>query len=42
MYLKDFGTKYRLLSKMESFVDTENAYDENWNQATLILTNIKE
>lgn len=40
--LKDFGTKYSLLSKMESFVDVENAFDENWTQATPILTNIKE
>jgi hypothetical protein len=31
-----------LLSKMESCMDVENAFDENWNQATLVLANVKK
>lgn len=40
--LKDFGTKYSLLSKMESCMDVENAFDENWNQAALVLANVEK
>lgn len=30
--LKDFGTKTSQLSKMDSSLDAENNFDENWNQ----------
>lgn len=35
--LKDFGSKNSYLAKMVSSVDAESAFDDNWNQATMVL-----
>ena len=35
--LKDFGSKHSYLAKMASSVDAESAFDDNWNNATIIL-----
>ncbi len=35
--VKDFGSKHSYLAKMASSVDAESAFDDNWNNATIIL-----
>jgi hypothetical protein len=35
--IKDFGSKTSYLAKMASSVDAESAFEDNWNQAMIIL-----
>jgi hypothetical protein len=35
--LKDFGSEHSYLAKIASSVDAESAFDDNWNNATIIL-----
>ena len=40
--LKDFGTKLSSISKMTSSLDAEEAFDENWNNATVIYNHNRQ